>query len=131
MQRQVTKRQVQVIQLTVKMGFMSAAPAQIVKQRVAAYARVSTEHEEQQNSYEAQVDHYTKEIKKHSEWIFVEVYTDKGISGTNTKKREGFNRMVKDALDGKIEILSGKWIQTHDCEHEPKPHEIRHLAAIA
>lgn len=57
MQRQVTKRQVQVIQPTVKTGFMSAAPAQIVKQRVAAYARVSTEHEEQQNSYEAQVDH--------------------------------------------------------------------------
>jgi hypothetical protein len=39
--------------------------------------------------------------------------------------------MVEDALAGKIEILSGKWIQTHDCEHEPKPHEIRHLAAIA
>ena len=76
MQRQVTKRQVQVIQPTVKMGFMSAAPAQIVKQRVAAYARVSTEHEEQQNSYEAKVDHYTTEIKKHSEWIFVEVYTE-------------------------------------------------------
>ena len=76
MQRQVTKRQVQVIQPTVKMGFMSSAPAQIVKQRVAAYARVSTEHEEQQNSYEAQVDHYTKEIKRHSEWIFVEVYTE-------------------------------------------------------
>ena len=108
MQRQVTKRQVQVIQPTVKMGFMSAAPAQIVKQRVAAYARVSTEHEEQQNSYEAQVDHYTKEIKKHSEWIFVEVYTDKGISGTNTKKREGFNRMVKDALDGKIDLILTK-----------------------
>ena len=87
---------------------MSAAPAQIVKQRVAAYARVSTEHEEQQNSYEAQVDHYTKEIKRHSEWIFVEVYTDKGISGTNTKKREGFNRMVKDALDGKIDLILTK-----------------------
>ena len=108
MQRQVTKRQVQIIQPTVKTGFMSAAPAQIVKQRVAAYARVSTEHEEQQNSYEAQVDHYTKEIKKHSEWIFVEVYTDKGISGTNTKKREGFNRMVKDALDGKIDLILTK-----------------------
>ncbi len=65
MQRQVTKRQVQVIQPTIKMGFMGAAPTQIVKQRVAAYARVSTEHEEQQNSYEAQVDHYTKEIKRH------------------------------------------------------------------
>ena len=108
MQRQVTKRQVQVIQPTIKMGFMSAAPTQIVKQRVAAYARVSTEHEEQQNSYEAQVDHYTKEIKRHSEWIFVEVYTDKGISGTNTKKREGFNRMVKDALDGKIDLILTK-----------------------
>ena len=59
------------------------------------------------------------------------VYIDEGITGTSTKHREGFKQMVADALAGKIEILSGKWIQTHDCEHEPKPHEIRHLAAIA
>ena len=58
MQRKVTKRQVQVIQPTIRTGFMNAAHAPVVKQRVAAYARVSTEHEEQQSSYEAQVDYY-------------------------------------------------------------------------
>mgnify|MGYP004704452769 CR=1 FL=1 len=108
MQRQVTKRQVQVIQPTIRTGFINAALAPVVKQRVAAYARVSTEHEEQQSSYEAQVDYYTRKIAERSDWTFVEVYTDKGISGTNTKKREGFNRMIKDALDGNIDLILTK-----------------------
>ena len=50
--------------------------APVVKKRVAVYARVSTEHEEQQTSYDAQVDYYTKKIKERTDWIFVEVYTD-------------------------------------------------------
>ena len=108
MQRQVTKRQIQVIQPTINAGFMQSTLAPVVKKRVAAYARVSTEHEEQQTSYEAQVDYYTKKIKERTDWIFVEVYTDKGITGTNTKRREGFNRMVKDALDGKIDLILTK-----------------------
>ena len=108
MQRQVTKRQVQVIQPTINTGFMQSTLAPVVKKRVAAYARVSTEHEEQQTSYDAQVDYYTKKIKERTEWVFVEVYTDKGITGTNTKRREGFNRMVKDALDGKIDLILTK-----------------------
>ena len=108
MQRQVTKRQVQVIQPTIRTGFINAALAPVVKQRVAAYARVSTEHEEQQSSYEAQVDYYTRKITERFDWTFVEVYTDKGISGTNTKKREGFNRMIKDALDGNIDLILTK-----------------------
>ena len=67
--------------------------------RVAAYARVSTNNKEQLTSYEAQVDYYTRYIQsKPDEWIFVEVYTDEGISATNTKKRDGFNRMIADAL---------------------------------
>ena len=110
---------------------MQTTLAPVVKKRVAAYARVSTEHEEQQTSYDAQVDYYTKKIKERTDWVFVEVYTDKGITGTNTKRREGFNRMVKDALDGKIEISLRKWIQTHYCEHPQKPLEIRHFAAVA
>ena len=108
MQRQVTKRQVQVIQPTISAGFMQSTLAPVIKKRVAAYARVSTEHEEQQTSYEAQVDYYTKKIKERTDWIFVEVYTDKGITGTNTKRREGFNRMVQDALDGKIDLILTK-----------------------
>ncbi len=66
--------------------------------RVAAYARVSTNNEEQLTSYEAQVDYYTRYIQSKEEWEFVAVYTDEGISATNTKKRDGFNRMVADAL---------------------------------
>lgn len=79
-----------------------------VKKRVAAYARVSTNDEEQQSSYEAQIDYYTHYIQENSEWEFVEVYTDEGITGTNTKKRDGFNRMVQDALTGKIDLILTK-----------------------
>ena len=78
------------------------------RRRVAAYARVSTDSEEQLTSYEAQVDYYTKYIHSRSDWEFVEVYTDEGISATNTKRRDGFNRMVQDALDGKIDLIVTK-----------------------
>lgn len=78
------------------------------KRRVAAYARVSTLQEEQANSYEAQVDYYTHYIKARPDWEFVEIYTDKGISGTSTKKRVGFNKMLEDALAGKIDLIITK-----------------------
>jgi len=78
------------------------------KKRTAAYARVSTDSEEQQTSYEAQVSYYTAYIQNNPDWIFVDMYTDEGITGTNTKKRDGFNRMVADALDGKIDLIITK-----------------------
>ena len=78
------------------------------KRRVAGYARVSTDSDEQFTSYEAQVDYYTQFIQSNPEWEFVEVYTDEGISGTNTKHRDGFNRMIQDALDGKIDLIVTK-----------------------
>ena len=81
---------------------------QKIKRRVAAYARVSTDSEEQLTSYEAQVDYYTKLIKRNGDWEFVGVYTDEGISATNTKYRDGFNRMVQDAMDGKIDLIITK-----------------------
>ena len=81
---------------------------EVKKRRVAGYARVSTDSEEQQTSYEAQVDYYTNYIKSREDWEFVEVYTDEGISATNTKKRDGFKRMIKDALDGKIDLIVTK-----------------------
>lgn len=80
------------------------------KLRVAAYARVSTNLEEQLTSYEAQVDYYTRYIQTKDEWEFAGVYTDEGISATNTKKRDGFNRMVADALAGKIDLIITKSI---------------------
>ena len=83
-----------------------------VKRRVAGYARVSTDSEEQQTSYEAQVDYYTKYIQSKPEWTFVKVYTDEGISALNTKHRDGFNEMIADALDGQIENRPTKLIQS-------------------
>ena len=79
-----------------------------IKRKVAGYARVSTDSEEQYSSYEAQVDYYSKYIKNNPAWEYVGIYTDEGISGTNMKNREGFNQMVDDALDGKIDLIVTK-----------------------
>ena len=78
------------------------------KRRVAAYARVSTDSDEQFTSYEAQIDYYTQYIKARDDWEFVKVYTDEGITGTSTKHREGFKAMVADALAGKIDLIVTK-----------------------
>ena len=78
------------------------------KRKVAGYARVSTDYEEQITSYEAQVDYYTNYIKSREDWEFVEIYTDEGITATNTKYRDGFNRLVEDALAGKIDLIVTK-----------------------
>ena len=80
------------------------------KKKVAAYARVSTEQDEQQSSYEAQVDFYTRYIQSNPDWEFVEVFADRGITGTNTKNRESFNRMIQLALNGGIDIILTKSI---------------------
>ncbi len=80
------------------------------KRRVAAYARVSTDLPEQFTSYEAQIDYYTQYIKSHEDWEFVKVYADEGITGTSTKHRNGFKEMIKDALDGKIDLIVTKSI---------------------
>lgn len=82
----------------------------VQKRKVAAYARVSTDSEEQKTSYDAQVDYYTHYIQKRADWEFVGIYTDEGISATNTKYREGFNRMIADALDGQIDLIVTKSI---------------------
>ena len=78
------------------------------KRKVAGYARVSTDHEDQENSYEAQVSYYTDYIKSRDDWEFVSVYADEGISGCNTKGRDGFNTMIEDALAGKIQLIVTK-----------------------
>lgn len=78
------------------------------KRRVAGYARVSTDHDDQISSYEAQVDYYTNYIRGRDDWEFVGIYTDEGISATNTRHRDGFKRMVRDAMDGKIDLIVTK-----------------------
>lgn len=80
------------------------------RKKVAAYARVSTDKEEQQGSYEAQIDYFTKLISRNKDWDFVKVYSDEGLSGTSTRLRKGFQSMIKDALAGKIDLIVTKSI---------------------
>lgn len=80
----------------------------VAKRKTAGYARVSTDSEEQLTSYEAQVDYYTNYIKGREDWEFVSVYTDEGISATSTTKCHGFNKMVADALDGRVDLIITK-----------------------
>ena len=88
--------------------FDSRPIAAAKKRKTAGYARVSTDSEEQATSYEAQVDYYTRYINGREDWEFAGVYTDEGISATNTKKRDGFNQMIEDALAGKIDLIITK-----------------------
>lgn len=78
--------------------------------KVAAYARVSTDHDEQEDSFERQVAHYTELIQSRPEWSFVEVYADPGISGTRAEKRPDFLRMIDDCRAGKIQKILVKSI---------------------
>lgn len=78
------------------------------KLRVAAYCRVSTELEEQESSYEAQVEYYTRKIQETENWKLAGIYADDGKSATNTKKRDDFKAMIKDAESGKIDMILTK-----------------------
>lgn len=78
------------------------------KRRAAAYARISTDHDDQLTSCETQVEYYTDYIKKHPDLEFVKVYTDEGITGTSIKHREGFKQMIADALAGEIDLIITK-----------------------
>ena len=91
-----------------KNRFTALPVTSVSKRRVAAYARVSTDSDEQFTSYAAQIDYYTNYIQQHPEWEFVKVYTDEGISGLNTRHRDGFNEMIADALAGKIDLIVTK-----------------------
>lgn len=100
-------RAVTVIPATASL-FAPVSTGAVTKKRVAAYARVSTDNDEQLSSFDAQMDYYTRHIKSNPAWTFIEVYTDEGISATSTKKRDGFNRMISDALNGKIDLIITK-----------------------
>lgn len=75
---------------------------------MAIDARVSTDHEEQKSSYEAQVSYYTDYIQSRDDMEFVGVYADEGITGCNTRYRDGFKAMIADALAGKIQLIITK-----------------------
>ena len=90
------------------------------KTRVAAYCRVSTDSDEQETSYDAQIQHYTSYIESHPDWVLAGIYADDGISGMNARKRDEFQRMINDCHDGKIDMVITKSISrfarnTVDC----------------
>ena len=78
--------------------------------RVAAYCRVSTAEEEQQSSYEAQCTYYTDKIMTNPEWTMAGIFADEGISGTSTKNRDDFNRMIRRCRQKKIDLILTKSI---------------------
>lgn len=78
------------------------------KLRVAVYYRVSTELEEQASNYEVQVEYYTRKIQETDNWKRAGIYGGDGKSATNTKKRDNFNAMIKDALDSKTDMILTK-----------------------
>ena len=90
--------------------FTNPIEGKTIKKRVAAYARVSTDNEEQETSFEGQQTYYTNLIKTNPTYEFVGIYADDGISGTMIEKRAEFKRMIKDALDGKIDLILTKSI---------------------
>ena len=88
--------------------FSSAPVYEAKRRKVAGYARVSTDSEEQQTSYENQVDYYTTYINSREDWELVGIFTDEGITATNTRHRDGFNQMIDAAMDGKIDLIITK-----------------------
>lgn len=84
--------------------------AKIEKLRVAAYVRVSTETEEQEKSYQSMIAHYKKTIETNKDWIFAGIYADEAVTGTKTDKREEFQRLIRDCIDGKIDFVLAKSI---------------------
>ena len=85
-------------------------PIDIAKLRVAAYCRVSTQEEQQVGSFEMQIHHFTRRIQANPNWELVEIYQDEGISATTGEKRLGFQKMIADAVDGKIDLILTKSI---------------------
>lgn len=76
--------------------------------RVAAYCRVSTDREDQANSLASQKRYFTDYIEQHGDWILADIYPDEGLSGTTTRRREQFNRMIADAQAGKLDLILTK-----------------------
>lgn len=99
---------------------VNAHSAQSITKRVAAYCRVSTKQDEQLNSYENQVNHYTERIHREPGWKLVGIYADKGITGTSMKKRDEFNKLIRQCKRGRVDMIIVKSISrfarnTLDC----------------
>ena len=110
----------EIVHIPARREMSNRAAAVTHKIRVAAYCRVSTEQDEQLNSFENQVTYYTEYINRNPQYELAGIYADEGISGTSTKRRENFNRMIRDCELGKIDLIITKSISrfarnTQDC----------------
>ena len=103
---QTLERRVRVIPATTQTN--TAGPRRNGKQRVAAYCRVSTDSEEQLNSYAAQKTYYTQKIEENPDWEMAGIFADEGLSGTSMKKRKEFNRMIAACKRGRIDMILTK-----------------------
>ena len=111
------------------MNIRRIAP-KIAQKKVAAYARVSTLSEEQEESYETQVKYYTSMIEATEGWGFVGIYADQGITGTSAAKRPQFLRMLEDAREGKMNLILCKSISRFSrnfAEAEKYVHELKSI----
>lgn len=89
---------------------ISGEGVKIERNRVAAYARVSTDEEEQLGSFQSQIQYYKDKIKQNKEWVFAGIYSDEAITCTQSNKRDGFQQMIQDCMDGKIDMILTKSI---------------------
>jgi len=95
----------EVIKIASPNQYIASTGLDIKKKKVAAYARVSTDSDDQIHSFKSQIDEYTKKITSNPNWEFVGMYSDEGITGTSLKCRDGFNAMVKEAKAGGIDLI--------------------------
>ena len=100
------------------------------KKKVAAYARISMETELMFHSFSAQVSHYSQLIQSNPQWQYAGVYADRGISGTGTKKRVEFNRMIADCEAGKIDIILVKSVSRFARNTLDLQQTVRHLREL-
>ena len=116
--QQVLEKRVRTIAPTIEP--VNVYSSQNAIKRVAAYCRVSTKQDEQLNSYENQVNYYTERIRREAGWKLAGIYADKGITGTSMKKRDEFNKLIRQCRRGKVDMIIVKSISrfarnTLDC----------------
>jgi len=104
------KGSVELIQKTSSRINRKTGEAIVGQLKVAAYCRVSSDKEDQLNSYNSQMKYYTQKISENIDWIFAGIYADEAISGTVDYKRSDFIRMINDAVSGKIDLIITKSI---------------------
>ena len=112
--------EVKIIKASGTAGPQKPGPSEQKKLRVCAYCRVSTDSEEQETSYTAQITHYTNYINANPEWVFAGIYADEGLSGTSVRRREEFNRMIAACEAREVDMVITKSISrfarnTLDC----------------